>query len=69
MRRFLDSEVARATATFIRRTTSVEALLAPSVAFLDDATCWNLVLFLEKLPGDPNEFVTVTPAGTFRITP
>ena len=69
MRRFLDAEVAGATATFIRRTTSAEALLVPSVAFLDDASCWNLVLFLEKLPRDLNEFVTVTPAGTFRIAP
>lgn len=68
-RRFLDGEVARATATFIRRTTSAQALLVPSVAFLDDASCWNLVLFLEKLPGDLNEFVTVRTAGTFRVAP
>jgi hypothetical protein len=69
MRRFLDAEVARATATFIRRTTPAEALLVPSLAFLDDASCWNLVLFLEKLPQDLNEFVTATPAGTFRVAP
>jgi hypothetical protein len=69
MRRFLDAEVARATATFIRRTTSAEALLVPSVAFLDDASCWNLVLFLEKLPADLTDFVTVRNAGTFRVAP
>jgi hypothetical protein len=69
MRRFLDTEVARATATFIRRTTSAEGLLVPSVAFLDDPNCWNLVLFLEKVPQDLNAFVTVTPAGTFRVAP
>ena len=69
LRRFLDAEVARATATFIRRTTVAEALLVPSVAFLDDASCWNLVLFLEKLPTDLNAFVTATPAGTFGVTP
>lgn len=68
-RRFLDAEVARATATFIRRTTSAEALLVPSVAFLDDPTRWNLVLFLEKLPTDLSTFIKVTPAGTFRVTP
>jgi RES domain-containing protein len=66
-RRFLDADVARATATFIRRTTEAEALLAPSVAFLDDPACWNLVLFLEKLPRDLREFISATPAGTFRI--
>ena len=66
-RRFLDAEVARATATFIRRTTSAEALLVPSVGFLDDATRWNLVLFLEKLPPDLSTFIKATPVGTFRI--
>jgi RES domain-containing protein len=66
-RRFLDAEVARATATFIRRTTSAEALLVPSVAFLDDPARWNLVLFLEKLPPDLSMFIEATPAGTFRI--
>ena len=66
-RRFLDAEVARATATFIRRTSSAEALLVPSVGFLDDATRWNLVLFLEKLPPDLSTFIKATPVGTFRI--
>jgi RES domain-containing protein len=64
-RRFLDIEVARATASFIRRTTSAEALLVPSIAFLDDPARWNLVLFLEKLPPDLTQFISVTPAGTF----
>ena len=68
-RRFLDAQVARATATFIRSTTEAEALLVPSVAFLDDPARWNLVLFLEKLPRDLREFITVTPKGTFRIAP
>lgn len=69
MRRFLDVEVARATATFVRRTTATEALVVPSVAFLDDASSWNLVLFLEKLPADLNDLVTVSNAGTFRVAP
>lgn len=68
-RRFLDAEVARATATFIRRTTAAEALLVPSLAFLDDPNCWNLALFLEKLPRDLNAFINVQPAGTFRVAP
>ena len=67
-RRFLDVATARATATFVRRTSSAEALLVPSIAFLDDAARWNLVLFLEKLPRDLTQFITATPAGTFRIS-
>jgi RES domain-containing protein len=67
--RFLNAEVARATATFVRRTTSAEALLVPSVTFLDDTSRWNLVLFLEKLPPDLHQFVRVSPAGTFRVAP
>jgi hypothetical protein len=39
------------------------------MAFLDDSTCWNLVLFLEKLPRDLSEFITLTPAGSFRVAP
>lgn len=66
--RFLDTEVARATATFIRRTSSAVALLVPSVALLDEPTRWNLVLFLEKLPTDLSTFVHVTSAGTFRVS-
>src|SRR5207248_1445622 len=44
--RFLDAPVARATTNFVRRTTPAQALLVPSMAFLDDAARWNLVLFL-----------------------
>ncbi len=67
-RRFLDVAVARATANFVRRTTPAEALLVPSMAFLDDPTRWNLVLFLEKLPADLARFITAT-YGTFWVTP
>jgi RES domain-containing protein len=69
VRRFLDVAVARATANFARRTTAAEALLVPSVAFLDDPARWNLVLFLEKLPGDLSRFITATYDGTFRVSP
>ena len=60
-RRFLDVEVARATANFVRRTTSAEALLIPSIAFLDDPVRWSLVLFLEKLPTDLSQFIRAAP--------
>ncbi|GAF79672.1 unnamed protein product, partial [marine sediment metagenome] len=41
----------------------------PSIAFLDDLEKWCLVLFLEKLPDDSNEFLpTVKVAGSFKIS-
>jgi RES domain-containing protein len=67
VRRFLDAEVARATATYVRRTTPAEALLVPSMAFLDDPRRWNLVLFLDTLPQDLATMAQATPAGTFRV--
>ncbi len=68
-RRFLDREVARATARFLRRTTSAEGLLVPSVAFLDEPPRWNLVVFLDKLPADVSTFMTARFYRTMRITP
>ena len=68
-RRFLDREVARATARFLRRTTSAEGLLVPSVAFLDDSSRWNLVVFLDKLPADVTTFMTARFYRTVRIIP
>jgi hypothetical protein len=39
VRRLLDVEVARATASFVRRTTPAEVVLVPPMAFLDDPIC------------------------------
>jgi len=65
---FLDRAVARSTAQFPRRTTAAEALIVPSMAFLDAPERWALVLFLEKLPADPRRFVhAVDAAGTFQV--
>ena len=45
------------------RTTAAQALLVPSIGFLDQLDRWCLVLFLEKLPA-PSEFISaVTPVG------
>jgi RES domain-containing protein len=64
---FADVHVARATANFVRRTTEAQALLVPSMAFLDDLERWCLVIFLERLPADSGRFVsTVTPRGALR---
>ncbi len=64
---FLDRDIARATARFLRSTTRAQALLVPSVAMLDKLDRWNMVLFLEKLPVDPTRFITdVQAEGPFR---
>ncbi|MBI2940425.1 MAG: RES domain-containing protein [Chloroflexi bacterium] len=65
---FLDEAIARATARFVRAATPAVAMRVPSVAFLDDLTRWSLVVFLDKLPGDPRSYVTsVTDAGLIQI--
>ena len=64
---FADINVARATAHFVRGTTEAQALLVPSMGFLDDLQRWCLVAFLEKLPPDPRSFISsVTPRGPLR---
>lgn len=64
---FADISRARATANFVRRTTEAQALLVPSMGFLDDLERWCLVAFLEKLPPDPRSFISaVTPCGALR---
>ena len=64
---FANVQVARATANFVRSTTRAQALLVPSMAFLDDPARWCLVVFLEKLPADPRQYISaVTPCGPLR---
>ncbi len=55
---FLDVAVARVTARFIRTASSAQGILIPSVAFLDDSTRYSLIVFLEKLPADPQEWIS-----------
>lgn len=65
---FIDKNFARSVAQFIRKTTRTQAIIVPSIAFLDDLEQWCLVLFLEKLRSDPRHFLpTVQPNGYFRI--
>jgi len=49
---FLDKDVCRSTASFIRTTTPAQAIFVRSIAFLDDPEKWCLVLFMEKLGPD-----------------
>lgn len=65
---FLDKVVARSVAQFVRRVTPAQAILVPSMALLDDPTRWVAVLFLEKLPTDPAQFlINLQDVGTFAV--
>lgn len=65
---FKDKTIARATAHFIRNTTLTQAIVVPSVAFLDNLEQWCLVLFLEKLL-PPGKFLpSVEADGFFQIS-
>jgi RES domain-containing protein len=67
---FLTQDIARATANYIRATTSAQAILVPSMAFLDQPERWVSVLFLEKLPNDVRAFIlSVERDGAFRLQP
>jgi hypothetical protein len=33
-------------------------MLVPSIAFLDDLTRWNLVVFLDKMPKETDSWIT-----------
>jgi RES domain-containing protein len=66
---FKNKAIARATANFIRNTTSTQAIIVPSMAFLDRLEQWCLVLFLEKLPPETRNFLSsVEPDGFFQIS-
>lgn len=63
---FLKKNYARAVGTFIRHTTGAVAFFAPSMGFLDQLEQWTLIIFLEKLPADPRQFLpTVVEEGVF----
>lgn len=67
---FGDRAMARATAAFLRYVRGAEGIVVPSLAFPDDPTRWNLVLFLDRLSQTLAERVrTVEPAGTFQPEP
>jgi RES domain-containing protein len=65
---FLEVDVARAVAEFIRKTTIAQGMLVPSMGFLDHLDRWCLVVFLEKL-GDPKSFISsVTNGGAVQMS-
>lgn len=54
---FLNMTLARAVAQFVRSTTEAQALLVPSVCFLDQLDRWCLVVFLDRF-AHPSDFIT-----------
>jgi hypothetical protein len=69
---WLDTRISRAVATFFRDTLAIQAILVPTVAYLDDSRRFNVVCFLENLPSTPRSFlprarrrsiVTIEPAA------
>jgi RES domain-containing protein len=65
---FLDKQVGRAVGQHVRTSTPAQAIVVPSMAFLDSPARWVAVLFLEKLPSDPRQFITaIEAAGTFHL--
>lgn len=57
---FMDRDVARVVARSVRAAGTAQALIVPSIAFLDDLTGWNLVVFLDALPTDASTWITRT---------
>lgn len=65
---FKDKQVARSTAAFVRHTFQVEAILVPSMVFLDNLSKWCLALFLDNLPADIHRVLPKVQAhGRFEI--
>ena len=54
---WLDVRIARAVGTFFRDSLGVQALLVPSIPYLDDRERFNVVAFLENLPDEPRAFL------------
>lgn len=63
---FLDRDLARATARFVRTVTPAQGILVPSITFLDQPNRWSLVLFLEKLQESERFITSVTDFGPLK---
>lgn len=66
---FKEIKSAIAIATLFRNIHKVEAIFVPSMVFLDDLSKWCLVLFLENLPKETNQYiVNLEEIGLFEIS-
>lgn len=66
---FKNIKNARSVVALFRNMYKVEAVFVPSMVFLDDLTKWCLVLFLENLPLETDNYIVhVKKEGYFQIT-
>ena len=62
-----DMDRTRQLSQAIRLRTTAQAIIVPSIAFVDDHTQWNLVVFLDKVPDDTvSGIMKVEPVGNFQ---
>ena len=54
---YMDREVARAVAGRARSMAGCRGLIVPSMAYLDDLSRWNLLAFMDRIPGGVAEIV------------
>jgi RES domain-containing protein len=64
---FLDRSVARSIASRARRDFAAQAIIAPSMAFLDNPSRWNLVCFVDAQPDVHQAVERVTTCGVFDL--
>ena len=66
---FKEFKSARTVASVFRNVFKIEAIFVPSMVFWDDLSKWCLVLFLENLPEDVNQYIlNVKKNGLFEIS-
>jgi RES domain-containing protein len=62
-----DTMITQQIARQLRSDTEVQAIIVPSMAFLDDPERWNIVVFRVKLPSYPKPYLTnIRQVGTIR---
>jgi hypothetical protein len=54
---FKEIKSARTVASVFRNVFKIEAIFVPSMVFLDDLSKWCLILFLDNLPKDVNQYI------------
>lgn len=55
-----DTSLTRQMARSVRQNTIAQAIIVPSIAFIDDLTRWDLVVYLDKVPMDTSKWIVKT---------
>lgn len=64
-----DPATAQALAARVREHPDAQALLVPSMAFLDDPERWCLCLFADRVEGKPGRILGIERVGTLCLAP